>query len=633
MRGWQGVAERSPNHYVDSSLRVPTESFIPPRPADTFCLQENPSRRGAGAARSVQPPGSHLPLSPPTSPLSPQTPEKLPLRPFQSHFTPPALQVETHKHVPGRFEWAVMDAFQFGDPPSPSSQARTTKSPPPLGTVMRAPKDPTDQNTEKVLPRFHALIVQLVRLTGDTDPSRRGDLLPHLSVSDVVRQVVKRLNWFSDTGAAKQSTFKPVWSCFCDLIRNVFCGRLGKDVRQTALTDLLGCVFDIELMPEVVPVDLGELGLVRDRIYGYSCATACVSALLSMMRHQHTESAHLNDSRSVGVVVTGIVALARRVGDARDGDPFPVLKELQRFCDYPDPTHGVDLFTRLSREGFCVSDSPAGPRPSPLGAARALAAAVQETWGKEVVAAAIASLAAGGRPSRLALLFNTPIPPNNPLFPAAKSTPITPPKTLQSSFETRRTPHLHRVAEPPPSSPSLRSPPAKAHHRTYHGQSEYPAPAPKTWRPATTPPASAPPSNTSARVAARPQPRQPIPTDSSAALGFGGHERCERDWASSRGVQTFTSHVYQPHSMCRPEAGPTHTPRGYSQHPQQGYGSQAHCDTNTSCRTQEMDWYEKQSVVQRRVPLTLGSRGGSQYSPAYRRDLSSAQMQWISQTA
>eukprot|EP01062_Namystynia_karyoxenos_P067982 TRINITY_DN6213_c0_g1_i1.p1 TRINITY_DN6213_c0_g1~~TRINITY_DN6213_c0_g1_i1.p1 ORF type:complete len:703 (+),score=146.15 TRINITY_DN6213_c0_g1_i1:149-2257(+) len=401
----QAALSRAQRPHIRPQVSSPTS------PTSPLCFQEG-TRRGAGAApRRAQSPdmGTSGPLSPPLSPLQ-GSQGKYPLLPLpHGSCAPPAAVALSpsqsgERHTPGRFEWEAMEAFEFGEPPSPTSRVRISSCAPALGTVMRAPKDPADQLTERVLPRFRELVTQLIKLTGDSHASRHGDLLPHLSISEVVRQVVKRINWFSDTGAARTPDFRPVWQGFCSLMGTIFGGgRFGRDVKQGALTDLLGCVFDVELMPDAVPVAAADVARTRSAVLGHSEPTACICSLLSMLRHQHTESAHLNDTRSVGMVVSALLQCCRRAGEV--GDPTQLVKEMQRFCDYPDPVTGIDLWTRLCNDGYSLGDPPLGPRPSPLGALRALARSLSGACPQHLLATAINVQEAGSRSPRMAQLF------------------------------------------------------------------------------------------------------------------------------------------------------------------------------------------------------------------------------------
>eukprot|EP01065_Artemidia_motanka_P023920 TRINITY_DN28574_c0_g1_i1.p1 TRINITY_DN28574_c0_g1~~TRINITY_DN28574_c0_g1_i1.p1 ORF type:complete len:595 (+),score=206.97 TRINITY_DN28574_c0_g1_i1:75-1787(+) len=569
-------------------------SAIRPLPLGTGRLGDGDllARRGAGAGRRAQSPGT--PASPPMSPMSPMSPqtphEKYPLRPLAHCAPPAAVPAEAEKHTPGRMEWAAMDAFEFGEPASPTCQMRISQCAPKLGTAMRAPKDPRDQVTEHVMPRFIALVTQLTRLTGDADASRRGDLLPHLSVSDVVRQVVKRVNWFSDTGAAKTGTFKHgAWPKFCELMSTIFGGRLGRDVRQNALTDVLGCVFDVELMPDVVPVPAPEVTAVRDSIYAHSCPTACISALLSMMRHQHTESAHLNDENSVGMVVQGIERLCRRVSDFRDGDPTAVIREIQKFCEYPDQ-NGVDLWTRLEKSGFSAADPPRGARPSPLGCVRCLAHSIQDVYGPASTSTPLAL----GDP-RVAGLFQSGYDRKH--CDAIRRTPPAPRAEQRHSLAAAPLP----VQCGPAAQPKAIQRPLQNSAASQPAPSCTAAAAPSLWRPLPSPQTRFPPRHTP-RVSEPPRLTHATPAYSHAAPPVARRPLSPAGITAGAPIRPIAS----------PIASPTHAPEYIC--------SPLHNDWDKRPAQQRMEWYDKQASVQRRLPVAPPPR------PL-------PQQQWLSQSA
>lgn len=353
---------------------------MPPVPRD-----EN--RRKAGVQKSMA-----------SKPAKPVPPAALPKA--SSYVVPPAAVPlgQAEKRLPGKAEWIAMETFTFAEPPSPTSRANAATAPP-VGTATRAPRDPANEVPRAILSRFGSLVKNMVKLAADASEQRRGDLLPCLPISDVVKQIARRVNFFSDSGAARDAQFQEVWQDIIKVLCGIFGPRLGRGVRQSAITDILGCIYDVELMHDAVPVPVEGVRQVTNAVYQYCDPPAAMAALCSVLRHQHTESAHLNDARSVGMVVDGIQRVSRRAGEIPQRDCVPMLYEIQKFCSGGDG-HDTSLYESLVKRGVSLTDEPMtslpvtgrGPMPSPLAAMRVAGCNIRDACGAEFTNNALRSL-------------------------------------------------------------------------------------------------------------------------------------------------------------------------------------------------------------------------------------------------
>eukprot|EP00754_Rhynchopus_humris_P037891 Rhum_TRINITY_DN2056_c0_g1::Rhum_TRINITY_DN2056_c0_g1_i1::g.5670::m.5670 len=254
-----------------------------------------------------------------------------------------------------------MQCFAFGDPPSPTS-ARAMQEAPPVGKPSR-PAPRTD-HPEEAMARFAGLAARLSTIVASKEPG--ADLLPHLSASEVVKQLVRRMNGFTDSGSAREAAdYRGVYAVFQRLVDVIF-KKMGGTIRSSALVDLLGCVFDMQLAHDYCKawVSLRELRHVADVVRSSADPAALFSALLLMIRQQ---CAQINPATGGGVDKTalslciGELLSATKVAAKQNArDPAGLLKDLYRFTDAHDSHWSV------MKRFYSLADDPEAP--SPLGA-------------------------------------------------------------------------------------------------------------------------------------------------------------------------------------------------------------------------------------------------------------------------
>eukprot|EP01064_Diplonema_japonicum_P020402 TRINITY_DN2974_c0_g4_i1.p1 TRINITY_DN2974_c0_g4~~TRINITY_DN2974_c0_g4_i1.p1 ORF type:complete len:448 (+),score=93.43 TRINITY_DN2974_c0_g4_i1:93-1436(+) len=295
------------------------------------------------------------PKKPITSPTSVRSPVCSPPAVGTSYGTPTSSPVTST--TPGQTDWRAVEAFTFGDPPSPTSRSDICLNAPPLGRPVRTPKE-VNPSPEAVMKRFLRLVDRIIRVAPEKE---KADLLPHLSVSDVIKQVVRRMNEFTDTGAARAvNDYRPVYSAYQRLIVEVFTNKaLAREVRASAMVDLIGSIFDTLLAPEYCKpwVSVQEiLGLKKVVLRGANPA-ASFTGLLLMMRQQ---CAHAGDEKALQMCIQELMPISQKAARLYASDIQILLKETYRFCD----SHSSHWSAMCSK--WTLGDDPL--QPSPLGA-------------------------------------------------------------------------------------------------------------------------------------------------------------------------------------------------------------------------------------------------------------------------
>lgn len=242
----------------------------------------------------------------------------------------------------------------------------------------------------------------MVLLSQNAAAERRGDLLPCLPLHEGVKQIARRINFLSDSGAGKSTEFLDLWPDIAKVLTTIFGPRLGRGVRQSGLTDILGCLYDVEIMRNQMPVPLDSIHEVVAAVYKYCDPPAAFSALVSMLRYQHTNSAHMNDEKSVGMVVDGIIRVSKRANEMPQRDCAPMLYEIQRWCNIGDD--GIDVYLKLQQCGQSITDK-SGVLPALCSAAHN----IQLVCGAEVMQVALRQLPADiGRERLMQMLSKEP---------------------------------------------------------------------------------------------------------------------------------------------------------------------------------------------------------------------------------
>ena len=254
-----------------------------------------------------------------------------------------------------------MQCFAFGDPPSPTS-ARAMQEAPPVGKPSR-PAGRTD-HPEEAMARFAGLAARLSTIVASKEPG--ADLLPHLSASEVVKQLVRRMNGFTDSGSAREAAdYRGVYAVFQRLVDVIF-QKMGGTIRSSALVDLLGCLFDMQLAHDYCKawVSLRELRNVADVVRTSADPAALFSALLLMIRQQ---CAQINpatggglDKTALSLCIGELLAATKVAAKQNARDPAGLLKDLYRFTDAHDSHWSV------MKRFYSLADDPEAP--SPLGA-------------------------------------------------------------------------------------------------------------------------------------------------------------------------------------------------------------------------------------------------------------------------
>ncbi|KAJ9454263.1 hypothetical protein DIPPA_34386 [Diplonema papillatum] len=288
--------------------------------------------------------------------------------------------------APGQTDWGTLSSFSFGAPPSPRSSVAIATNAPRLGVPVRSPED--ESTDEEVMNRFVCMANRIAKVT----PAKQADdILPHVSASDVVRQIVRRVNGFTDTGAARRvESYRTVYSSFERAICTIFKSPVGKLVRASALVDLMGCLFDMLLAPEYCKpwVSVAELQELKRTIVAGCDSSAAFAALVLMLRQQCAQVHNVQsvDQTAVSICIKELLPVATQAAREHAADIHIVLKELYRFTDSHD-SHWAAM-KRL----YSLSDDPLYPAPSPLGAVSRIVSTLHNIVGHQSLMQAIAEL-------------------------------------------------------------------------------------------------------------------------------------------------------------------------------------------------------------------------------------------------
>eukprot|EP01060_Flectonema_neradi_P025084 TRINITY_DN3391_c0_g1_i1.p1 TRINITY_DN3391_c0_g1~~TRINITY_DN3391_c0_g1_i1.p1 ORF type:complete len:440 (+),score=73.65 TRINITY_DN3391_c0_g1_i1:53-1372(+) len=295
------------------------------------------------------------PIPPPRMPTvaTAKLPQYMPPAPVSA--SQPVVSEPTHVHQRPRTmtTYQAMEAFSFGEPPSPRSKI-AEKSAPPVGQPIHTPK--VKESSEDVISRF----LNMMRTLVNTASRSQTELLPHLSPTEIVKSLVRRVNEFTDSGAARGTpNYKIVFDTFVQLLSIIFTTRLGKDVRASALVELLGSIFDMKLAPDYCShwVSGSELKNLNNLIIRGADPLAGFSALLLMLRQQCCLPSI--DKEAIRLCINDLIPMSSAAARQTVSDPTLMLKELYRFTDAHE-THWASMSSRYS-----LSDHP--DTPSPLG--------------------------------------------------------------------------------------------------------------------------------------------------------------------------------------------------------------------------------------------------------------------------
>ena len=306
--------------------------------------------------RKQLPTTSVMPIAPPRMPTLAQSAQNLQAN-YGSPVPVPAnvpLAVPTSRYQkPVMTTYEAMEAFTFGEPSSPRSRM-AEKSGPPVGQPVHTPK--LKESNEEVISRFLNLMKTLLL----TASRSQTELLPHLSPTEIVKSLVRRVNGFTDSGAARSTpSYKIVFDTLVQLLNTIFTTKLGKDVRASALVELLGSVFDMKLAPDYCEpwVSVSELKELNNTIIRGSDPLAGFSALLLMLRQQCCLPSI--DKEAIRLCISDLIPMSVAAARQTISDPTLMLKELYRFTDAHE-THWASMASRYS-----LSDHP--EKPSPLG--------------------------------------------------------------------------------------------------------------------------------------------------------------------------------------------------------------------------------------------------------------------------
>ena len=282
---------------------------------------------------------------------------------FKDHMQMNTTQVGVRQARKEMTTHEIMGAFSFGDPPSPTSSQAIRSFGPPLGKQVKPTTQDREEAPESIMKRFTTLVNELAVVTEKKQPG--SDLLPHLSASEIVKQLVRRINGFTDSGGAKQvEDYRPVFASFMRLLEVLFT-RMGKTVRSSALVDLLGCLFDMLLAFDYCRswVSRCEIRTLMESIKEKADVNNVFSSLLLMVRQQCSQISPSTgeglDKDALGLCIAEMLPVAKTAAKRGSKDIAALLKEVYRFTDSHD-SHWSAMKLKYS-----LSDPP--HNPSPLG--------------------------------------------------------------------------------------------------------------------------------------------------------------------------------------------------------------------------------------------------------------------------